>query len=115
MIGRGDIFFVDLDPVEGHEQGGERPVLVVSSERVNTLPLVVTVIVGTKGSRVTRDYPTNIRVPAKETGLRIETVFYAFQVRSLDQARFPARRSGVMPPRRMAEVDAALRLVLDLP
>jgi len=115
MIQRGDIYFVNLNPVKGREQEGERPVLVVSSDAINGQPLVVTVVVGTKGTNVTRDYPTNVRVPAKETGLRMETVFYAFQVRSLDHARFPAARAGVMPPHRMAEVETALKLALDLP
>lgn len=115
MIQRGDIYFVNLNPGKGRDQEGDRPVLVVSSDAINSQPLVVTVVVGTKGANVTRNYPTNVRVPAKETGLRMETVFYAFQVRSLDHARLPAARAGAMPPRKMAEVDAALRLVLDLP
>lgn len=115
MIQRGDIYFVNLNPVKGREQEGERPVLVVSSDAINSQPLVVTVLVGTKGANVTRDYPTNVRVSAKETGLRMETVFYAFQVRSLDHTRFPSARAGLMPPHRMAEVEAALKLALDLP
>jgi mRNA interferase MazF len=115
MIQRGDISFVNLTPVKGREQEGERPVLVVSSDAINGQPLVVTVVVGTKGANVTRNYPTNVRVPAKETGLRMETVFYAFQVRSLDHSRFPEARAGTMPPHRMADVEAALKLVLELP
>ena len=115
MIQRGDIYFVNLNPVKGREQEGERPVLVVSSDAINGQPLVVTVIVGTKGTNVARDYPTNVRVSGKETGLRMETVFYAFQMRSLDHGRFPRDRAGVMPPHRMTDVEAALKLVLDLP
>jgi mRNA interferase MazF len=114
MIQRGDIYFVNLNPVKGREQEGERPVLVISSDAINAQPLVVTVVVGTKGANVTRDYPTNVRVPAKETGLRMETVFYAFQVRSLDHGRFPPTRAGAMPPKRMVELEAALKLALDL-
>jgi len=87
---------------------------VVSSDAINAQPLVVTVVVGTKGANVTRDYPTNVRVPAKETGLQMETVFYTFQLRSLDHGRFPATRAGVVPPERMSELEAALKLALDL-
>ncbi len=114
MIRRGDIYFVNLNPVRGREQECERPVLVVSSDAINEQPLVVTVIVGTKGANVRKDYPTNVRVFAKESGLRMETVFYAFQVRSLDHGRFPGVRAGALPSHKMAEVDAALKLALDL-
>jgi mRNA-degrading endonuclease toxin of MazEF toxin-antitoxin module len=48
-IRRGDIYFVDLNPTHGREQSGRRPVLVLSIDAINRLPLVVTVVVGTKG------------------------------------------------------------------
>ena len=97
-----------------------RPVLVVSTNAINRQPLVVTVVVGTDAKNVPRDYPTNVRVTAKETGLPIDTVFLCFQTRSLDPARFfdpkthRPNLAGTMPPARMAEVESALRLVLDL-
>jgi mRNA interferase MazF len=120
MISRGHIYFVDLDPTHGREQAGRRPVLVVSTDAINRQPLVVTVIVGTDAKNVPRDYPTNVRVTAAETGLPRSTVFLGFQVRSLDPGRFidprtgRPRVAGVLPPPRMAEVEHALRLVLDL-
>ena len=120
MARRGQIYFVDLDPTHGREQAGRRPVLVVSTDAINRQPLVVTVIVGTDAKNVPRDYPTNVRVTAAETGLPRDTVFLAFQVRSLDPGRFIAPRTrrptlaGVVPPTRMAEVEQALRLVLEL-
>jgi mRNA interferase MazF len=57
-VKRGEIYFVDLNLVRGREQAGNRPVLVLSIEAINKLPLVVTVVVGTKGERVPKDYPT---------------------------------------------------------
>lgn len=74
-IERGEIYIVKLDPTKGREQAGQRPVLVLSIDAINRLPLVVTVVVGTKGANVTRDYPTNVRLKPEETGLDIETVF----------------------------------------
>jgi mRNA interferase MazF len=56
---RGDIYLADLNPVQGREQAGRRPVLVLSVNAINRLPLVVTVVIGTKGENVARDYPTN--------------------------------------------------------
>lgn len=120
MINRGQIYFVNLSPTHGREQAGRRPVLVVSADAINRQPLVVTVVVGTDAKNVPRDYPTNVRMAAKETGLPRDTVFLCFQVRSLDPARFldPKTRhpnlAGSAPPARMAEVERALRLVLNL-
>jgi mRNA interferase MazF len=120
MISRGQIYFVSLGPTQGREQAGRRPVLVVSADAINRQPLVVTVVVGTDAKNVPRDYPTNVRVTARESGLPIDTVFLCFQIRSLDPERLldpQSRRPslvGVMPPARMADVDRALRLTLDL-
>ena len=93
-IQRGEIYFVDLNPVQGREQAGQRPVLIVSSDAINRLPLVVTVVVGTKGENVKRDYPTNVRVSASESRLRLETIFMCFQLRSLDPNRFASAPAG---------------------
>jgi mRNA interferase MazF len=98
-IERGEIYFVDLNPVKGREQSGKRPVLVLSVNAINRLPLVVTVVVGTKGENVSRDYVTNVRVSAAESGLPMETVFLCFQVRSLDANRFPASAADKLSPR----------------
>lgn len=114
MIHRGEIYFVDLDPTRGREQRGERPVLVVSADPINAQPLVVTVVAGTAGERIPRDYPVNVRVGPEETGLPKETVFLCFQIRSLDPSRLAHPPAGRLTAARMAEVDAALRLVLDL-
>lgn len=59
-IERGQIYFVNLNPVQGREQAGTLPVLVLSIDAISQLPLVVTIVVGTKGTNVKRDYPTNI-------------------------------------------------------
>ncbi|MBI2016906.1 MAG: type II toxin-antitoxin system PemK/MazF family toxin [Candidatus Rokubacteria bacterium] len=120
MISRGQIYFVSLDPTKGREQAGRRPVLVVSADAINRQPLVVTVVVGTDARNVPRDYPTNVRVTRKESGLPMETVFLCFQIRSLDPARFyePKTRrpnlAGALPAARMADVERALRPVLSM-
>jgi mRNA interferase MazF len=48
-VRRGEIYLVNLSPVQGREQAGHSPVLVLSADAINRLPLVVTVVVGTKG------------------------------------------------------------------
>jgi len=61
-IQRGEIYFVNLNPVKGREQAGHRPVLVLSIDTINQLPLVITVVVGTKGDNISRDYLTNVLI-----------------------------------------------------
>jgi mRNA interferase MazF len=114
MPSRGQIFFASLDPIQGREQSGRRPVLVVSSNAINRQPLVISVIVGMDAANIQRDYPTNIRVTAAESGLPRDTVFLAFQLRSLDHSRFTGPLAGVLSSTRMEEVANTLRLTLDL-
>jgi len=113
-IQRGEVYFVDLNPVKGREQAGTRPVLVLSIDAINRLPLVVTVVVGTKGDRVAKDYRTNVRVPMVESGLPMETVFLCFQVRSLDSRRFPDNPAGRLSSQAMDRVEVAVRYSLGL-
>ena len=62
-----------------------------------------------------RDYPTNVRVSASESGLAKDTVFLCFQLRSLDPGRFiDGRPAGVLGPKKIEDVDRALKLALDL-
>src|ERR1039458_4012129 len=126
MPRRGQIYFTSLDPTQGREQSGRRPVLgvssdaitrpplAVSSDAISGQPLVVAVIVGTDAANMQRDYPTNIRVTAAESGLPRDTVFLAFQLRSLDHSRLIGPAAVSLSPMRMAEVAGALRLTLDL-
>lgn len=113
-IQRGEIYFVDLNPVQGREQAGQRPVLVVSSNAINRLPLVVAVVVGTKGENVKRDYPTNVRVSSVDSGLRLETVFMCFQLRSIDPNRFSSAPAGQVSEEVMQKIEDAIRYCLDL-
>jgi mRNA interferase MazF len=113
-IQRGKIYFVNLNPVQGREQSGMRPVLVLSIDTINQSPLVVTVIVGTKGTNIHRDYRTNVRVSASESGLPIETVFLCFQIRSLDKDRFPTDSAGELSAEKMLEIELALRYCFGL-
>jgi mRNA interferase MazF len=84
---RGEIYYAGLNPVTGREQAGSRPVLIVSADEINAQPLVVAVVVGTRGERVKRDFPINVRVTPEESGLPEETVFLCFQIRAIDRSR----------------------------
>jgi mRNA interferase MazF len=111
---RSQIYFVNLNPTADREQSGTRPVLVLSIDDINQLPLVVTVVVGTKGANITRDYPTNVRVSPSESGLPMETVFLCFQLRSLDTSRFPDHSAGILSSEKMEEIEATVKYCLGL-
>jgi len=113
-IHRGEIYFVDLNPVMGREQAGLRPVLVLSIDKINQLPLVVTVVVGTKGENLPRDYPTNVRVSPQESGLPLETVFLCFQIRSIDPSRFPTQPDGKVTGAVLSKIETTVRYCLGL-
>lgn len=114
MIERGEIYFVDLNPAMGREQSGRRPVLVLSVDAINKLPLVVTVVVGTKSENVAKNFPTNVRVSAKESGLPMETVFLCFQIRSIDSNRFPQKSAGKLSNKILEQIENAVRHCLGL-
>jgi mRNA interferase MazF len=113
-IERGQIYFIDLNPVQGREQAGKRPVLVLSIDAINQLPLVITVVVGTKATNIKHDYPTNVRVLSTESGLPVETVFLCFQIRSVDPNRFLADPVGKISEIKMLEIETAVRYCLGL-
>ena len=113
-VQRGNIYFVNLNPVQGREQAGQRPVLVLSIDAINQLPLVVTVVVGRKGDNVARDYPTNVRLSSAETGLPQETIFLCFQIRSLDPKRFSGSPAGRVTGEAFQKIEGAVRYSLGL-
>lgn len=113
---RGEIRLVDLDPTRGSEASKLRPAVVVSNDRANSAAArsprgVVTVVPVT--SNVSRVYPFQVRLPVDTAGLRADSKAQAEQVRSVSVDRLgPAL--GRLPAELLAELDAALRLHLDL-
>ena len=97
-IHRCEIYFVNLNPVQGREPAGDRPVIVLSVDAINRLPLVVAVVVGTKGENVTRDYPTNVRVTVAERDFRWRPYFSVFRsdrwIRNASPPRQLAQSAG---------------------
>jgi mRNA interferase MazF len=113
-VQRGEIYFVNLNPTKGREQAGTRPVVVLSTDAINRLPLVVTVVIGTKGANIPKDYSSNVRVSPQESGLPDETVFLGFQLRSLDPGRFPITPAGRISLASLGKLEDAVRHCLGL-
>ena len=111
-VQRGEIYFVDLNPVRGREQAGVRPALVLSVDLLNRLPLVVTVVPGTDAANVRGNYPSVVHVAPDESGLPLDTVFLCFQVRAIDPGRFAGRAAGRLDSTAMARIEKSIRYCL---
>ncbi len=86
MVKRGDIFYADLSPVVGSEQGGIRPVLVVQNDVGNKYS--PTVIVAAITSRINKaKMHTNIEIEGEKHGLAKDSVILAEQIRTIDKRR----------------------------
>lgn len=113
-VKRGEVYFIDLAPTMGREQAGRRPVVVVSNNILNSQPLVVVVVPGTKRSRAPVSYQWNVCVPAGEASLIFETVFLTFQVRAIDHSRFQEAPCGVLSSMFVEQLDRTLAWTLAL-
>ncbi|MCB0213898.1 MAG: type II toxin-antitoxin system PemK/MazF family toxin [Anaerolineae bacterium] len=110
---RGNIFDARLNPTEGSEQAGVRPVVIVSRDAINKYSMVVVVVPLTKAVNVKRDYPNNVTIAKGEGGLTFESVLLGGQVRAISKLRLLSQR-GTLSTETMHQVDRALRITLDL-
>lgn len=82
----GDVYYADLSPVVGSEQGGVRPVVVIQNDIGNRFS--PTVIVAPVSSRITKaKLPTHVEVKGKECGLERDSVILLEQIRTIDKQR----------------------------
>ena len=110
---RGDIFDARLNPTEGSEQAGVRPVVIVSRNAINENISAVVVVPLTKAASVKRYYPNNVTIAKGEAGLTFESVLLGGQVRAISKSRL-LRQRGTLSTEIMQQVDRALRITLDL-
>jgi mRNA interferase MazF len=111
---RGDVYNVRLDPVEGSEQGGFRPVIVVSRNSINANSPTVLAIPFTTYRLGKRIYVSQVLIEAPEGGLSADSIALAEQVRILSKSRFGDYR-GNLSSEKMEQISTALALALDLP
>jgi mRNA interferase MazF len=108
---RGDVVLVNLDPTVGHEQGGLRPALVISTDDLNRSPARLVIVAPITGTD--RGIPAHIKVPAREGGLTKPSVIMVDQIRTLSRQRI-TRRLGAVSSATMGRVEDCLKLILDL-
>jgi mRNA interferase MazF len=109
---RGELYWADLNPVRGREQGGRRPVLVVQNDRGNENS-DYTVVVALSSAPLSRRYPFTVPLAAGEGGLPRSSYVNCAQIRTVDDARLEGL-IGRLDEARMREVDEALRYELAL-
>jgi mRNA interferase MazF len=111
---RGEIYDARLEPVEGSEQGGTRPVIIVTRDAINAYSPVVLAIPCTTYQTGKRVYPTQVLIQSPDGGLTNDSVAMADQVRVLSKSRL-LRLRGMLSDEVMVLLNQALLIALDLP
>ena len=111
-IKRGQIYYADLSPVIGSEQGGVRPVLIIQNDIGNRYsPTVIAAIVTSRKTKA--NIPTHCWLNKGEGGLVCESMVELEQVRTIDKKRLK-ELMGQLSNERMVEVDKCLKISLEL-
>ena len=111
-IRRGDIYYADLSPVVGSEQGGLRPVLIVQNDIGNRYsPTVIAAAITSRMSKA--KLPTHIDVIGNDAGLAKDSVILLEQIRTIDKSRL-RERMGRLDENTMSAVDSAIAVSFGL-
>ena len=111
-VKRGDIYFADLSPVVGSEQGGVRPVLIVQNDVGNKhSPTVIAAAITSQREKA--KLPTHIELEADSCGLSKDSVVLLEQIRTIDKKRLK-EKIGHLDDKLMTKVNAALEISFGL-
>ena len=112
-VRRGDIYYADLSPVVGSEQGGMRPVLIIQNDTGNRhSPTVIAAAITSQTGKA--NLPTHISLAERSCGLKRDSVILLEQVRTLDKSRLRERMGRLDEPA-MHQVDSAIAVSFGLP
>lgn len=111
MPSRGEIWLVELHPVQGHEQAGTRPCLVVSVDSFNSSPAQLAVVLPLTSRQ--RNIPLHVEILPPEGGVVVPSYIMCEGVRCVSQNRFQ-ERWGSVTPQTMAQVEHRLKRLLGL-
>ncbi|OPY58260.1 MAG: mRNA interferase EndoA [Pelotomaculum sp. PtaU1.Bin035] len=112
LIHRGDIFYADLSPVVGSEQGGTRPVLIIQNDIGNQYS--PTTIVAAITSQIDKaKLPTHVEMPANPGGMEKNSVILLEQIRTIDKSRL-LEKITFLDNEMMAKVKQAVSISLGL-
>lgn len=111
-VKRGEVFYADLSPVVGSEQGGVRPVLIVQNDMGNRYsPTVIAAAITSKQDKT--NLPTHIGIKAGEGGLTRDSVVLLEQIRTLDKRRL-RERAGCIETETQRNINHALEVSMGL-
>ncbi|MBQ4129592.1 MAG: type II toxin-antitoxin system PemK/MazF family toxin [Ruminococcus sp.] len=111
-IKRGDIYYADLSPVIGSEQGGVRPVLIVQNDVGNRFsPTVIAAAITSQQTKA--KLPTHIAIGAQSSGLAKDSVVLLEQVRTIDKKRLK-EKMGTVDQNSMREINNAISVSFGL-
>lgn len=111
-VKRGDIYYADLSPVVGSEQGGMRPVLIVQNDTGNKhSPTVIAAAITSQVGKAR--LPTHIELSGQSCGLSRDSVILLEQIRTIDKSRL-RERMGKLDEPLMNEVDNAIAVSFGL-
>ena len=111
-VKRGEIYYADLSPVVGSEQGGIRPVLIVQNDVGNRYsPTVIAAAITSQKDKT--NLPTHIELNASKCGLAKDSIVLLEQIRTIDKCRLKGYL-GSISQKEMRDIDRALKLSIGL-
>ena len=113
MIGRAEIWWATLPDPAGSEPGYRRPVVILQADEFNHSHINTVIAVLLTSNLARAEAPGNLLLPARVTGLAKNSVANVSQMITVDKG-FLTERVGKLPPAVMKELEAGVRLVLDL-
>ena len=111
---RGEVYDVNLEPVQGSEQGGTRPAIIVSNDSINASSQVVLVVPCTTYRPTRRIYRSQVLIIAPDGGFDRDSIALGEQVRAIAKTRL-LRKRGILSEAALLELDRALSIALNLP
>ena len=113
VIKRGDMFYADLSPVVGSEQGGVRPVLIIQNDTGNKYsPTVIAAAITSQTGK--NKLPTHIEIGSDDNGLKSDSVVLAEQIRTIDKSRLKEKIGHIDDNSVMSKVNNAIGISFGL-
>ena len=110
---RGEVYDARLEPIEGSEQGGTRPVIIVSRNAINNSSPLVIAVPCTTYQTERRIYPSQVLIKAPNGGLSQDSIALGEQLRALSKTRL-LRLRGILDRDSLTELNKALAIALEL-
>ena len=113
VIKRGDMFYADLSPVVGSEQGGIRPVLIIQNDTGNKYsPTVIAAAITSQTGK--NKLPPHIEIGSNGNGLKSDSVVLAEQIRTIDKSRLKEKIGHIDDTKLMGKVNSAIGISFGL-